>query len=434
MKKIIFVIGVISLLCVCKTHAIRTEKLNLKGGVVVEGHIQSQALGKSVTFSIERTHATVDSKWIADRTIEKVEIKSLKNPWKEWVDEQEDTKKFLSTKENITLSKIRFVSKSAIRSDTSLWPKDSLKMSVLSYLFDEYNHQVYMFEEGAYFSFVDLTPKVVKFNLSDIYSIEYCERDSMSLNGIVDVIELKNNSEASLKGQIIEKVVGKLIKIKTRDGIIHSVLNSNIRCLRKEKLNPDISILKQAQFLDIVNGTRGIIVCQELSSEKPYIQMIDEEESQKQFDMKEVETIKSYENSNYDPMLDIVIKGQEVYFNRHIAKPVVCMKRKENYSIIGDSLVNIPKLALDSIGGEMIVEMLNLTGNARISLLPILGYKFRGKMVYDIPNELFADGYISASSRFVSVNNTLRLVYKVKKGLYALYISDKKKFYFCEVK
>ena len=55
-------------------------------------------------------------------------------------------------------------------------------------------------------------------------------------------------------------------------------------------------------------------------------------------------------------------------------------------------------------------------------------------MIYNIPNELFADGYISASSQSVSVNNTFRSVYKIKKGLYAIYVSDNKKFYFCEVK
>lgn len=434
MRKIIFIIGVVSLLGICKTYAIRTEKVNLKGGVVVEGHIQSQTLGKSVTFSIERTYATVNSAWIADKSTEKVEIKSLKSPWKEWADEQKSKTKLLNGKESIYLSKIKFVDKGSIRSDMSLCSEDSIKMAVLSYLFDDYNHQVLVLEEGAYCSFVDLTPKVAQFNISDIRSIEYKERDSMALNGIVDVIEMKNVSDATYKGQIIEKVPGNLIRIKTDDGIIHSVLNSNIKCLKKEKLNPNVSILNQTKFLDIINGTRGVVVCQDLGSSNPFIQMIDEEGSQRQFDMKDVASISSYENRNYDPMHDIVIKGQEVYVNRHEVHPIVCAKKNGNYAVIEDSLANIPRLKLDSIGGEMIVEMANLTSNARISLLPISGSKVRGKMIYNIPNELFADGYISASSQSVSVNNTFRSVYKIKKGLYAIYVSDNKKFYFCEVK
>ena len=434
MRKIIFIIGVVSLLGVYKTYAIRTEKINLKGGVVVEGHIQSQTLGKSITFSIERTKATVNSAWIADRTIENLDIKALKSPWKEWVEEQKNATKLLNAKESISLSKIRFADISTIRSDTSSWSEDSLKMSVLSYLFDDYNHQVFVLEEGAYYSFVDLTPKVAQFNISDIRSIEYTERDTMALNGIVDVIEMKNVSDATYKGQIIEKVPGKLIRIKTDDGIIHSILNNNIKCLKKEKLNPNVSILKQAQFLDNINGTRGVVVCHSISSSTPFIQMIDEDESQRQFDMKDVTTISSYENKNYDPMFDIVIKGQELFINRLEAHPIGYTKKKEKYTVIGDSLANIPKLKLDSIGGNLIVEMANIIGNARISLLPILGSEVKSKMIYDIPNELFADGYVNASSQSVSVNNTLRLVYKVNKGLYAIYVSDKKKFYFCEVK
>ena len=434
MRKIIYIIGVVSLLGVYKTYAIRTEKINLKGGVVVEGHIQSQTLGKSVTFSVERTYATVNSAWIADRSTEKVEIKSLKSPWEEWINEQKGTTKLLNGKGSIYLSKITFADKGSMRSDPSLCSEDSLKMAVLSYLFDDYNHQVFMFEEGAYCSFVDLTPKVAQFNISDIRSIEYQERDSMALNGIVDVVELKNVSDATYKGQIIEKVPGSLIRIKTDDGIIHSVLNSNIKCLRKEKLNPNVSILNQAQFLDNIDGTRGIVVCQDLNSSNPFIQMIDEEENQRQFDMKDVTSISSYENRNYNPMHDIVIKGQEVYVNRYEVHPIVCVKKNGNYAVIEDSLANIPRLKLDSIGGELIVEMANLTGNARISLLPITGSKVKSKMVYNIPNELFADGYISASSQSVSVNKTLRLVYKIKKGLYAIYVSENKKFYFCEVK
>ena len=434
MRKIIFIIGVVSLLGVCKTFAIRTEKVNLKGGVVVEGHIQSQTLGKSVTFAVERTYATVNSAWIADRSTERVEIKSLKSPWDEWINEQKGTTKLLNGKGSIYLSKIKFADKGSMLSDTSSCSEDSLKRAVLSYLFDDYNHQVFMFEEGAYCSFVDLTPKVAQFNISDIRSIEYKERDSMALNGIVDVIEMKNVSDATYKGQIIEKVPGNLIRIKTDDGIIHSILNSNIKCLRKEKLNPNVSILNQAQFLDNIGGMRGVVICQNLSSSNPYIQMIDEDESQRQFDMKDVNSISSYENRNFDPMHDIVIKGQEVYVNRHEVHPIYCIKKKDKYTVIGDSLADIPKLKLDSIGGNLIVEMANKTGNRRISLLPITRSEVKSKMIYDIPNELFADGYVSANSQSVSVNNTLRLNYKVKKGLYAIYVSDKKKFYFCEVK
>jgi hypothetical protein len=129
-----------------------------------------------------------------------------------------------------------------------------------------------------------------------------------------------------------------------------------------------------------------------------------------------------------------VIKGQEVYFNRHEAMPVAYSKKKDYYNVIEDSLANIPKLNLDSIDGELVVEMANMPGNTRVSLLPVTNFRVKGKKNYYIPNDIFADGYVSDSSQSVSPNNTLRITYKVERGLYALYVSDKEKFYYCEVK
>lgn len=434
MRKVLLIAGVIAVFGVSNTFAFRTEKLNLKGGVIVEGHIQSQVLGKSVTFSVERTYATVRSAWIVDRTIEKIDTNILSNSWKEWVEEQKSPFLIPKDQESIYLSKIEFADRKTMRSNPSAWSKDSLKMTLLSSLFDGNSHQVYLFEEGGYFRFVDLTPKVTKFNMSDIYSIEYKERDKMALNGIVDVVELNTVSGTSYKGQIIEKVLGELTRIKTDDGIIHSILNSEIRCIKKERLNPNTPILNQAQFLDEVNGIRGLIICQNTSSAKPFIQILDENENQKQFDTKEITTIKSIENKCYSPIHDIVIKGQEVYFNRHEAMPVAYSKKKDYYNVIEDSLANIPKLNLDSIDGELVVEMANMPGNTRVSLLPVTNFRVKGKKNYYIPNDIFADGYVSDSSQSVSPNNTLRITYKVERGLYALYVSDKKKFYYCEVK
>ena len=186
--------------------------------------------------------------------------------------------------------------------------------------------------------------------------------------------------------------------------------------------------------MDEVNGSRGLIVCQNTSSDKPYILLQEEDGSLKQFDLMEVRIINSIENKEYDPMHDIVINGKEVFINRHEVLPIACSKKKDKCIVTSDSLVNIPQLKMDSIGGELVVEMANTTGNSRVSLLPVTGSKVKNKIIYSIDNNIFADGYISACSQSVSANNTLRIVYKVEKGLYALYVSEKKNFYFCEVK
>ena len=54
-------------MCSCNVYASCPEKLNFKGGVVVEGHIVSQEIGESVQFSVERVKATIPAKWVAAR-------------------------------------------------------------------------------------------------------------------------------------------------------------------------------------------------------------------------------------------------------------------------------------------------------------------------------------------------------------------------------
>ena len=78
-KYIIFIFAILS------TYAYSQEQLILKNGIVVNGHIMQQTLGKDVTFSIEQTEASVCSNWASVSNLNKYESKDLSSEWKRWL-------------------------------------------------------------------------------------------------------------------------------------------------------------------------------------------------------------------------------------------------------------------------------------------------------------------------------------------------------------
>ena len=396
------------------------EKLHLKGDVIVEGHIISQALGESVTFSVERTYATVKSSWVKERKDETKKVNSLKESWQTWVNEDFDAEL-----DNITLSTIKLADIGYISSDMSLCQNDSIKYQILSSLFKGRNHIVYVFEDGAFIRFVDLSPCEHRFSLSDIISIEYKERQASAINGIVDIVELKSGDE--FKGQITKKILGEQIRMKTNEGKILNILNKDVKCLKKEGLNPALPIFYQAEYLDKIGDTLGLISYQNNNNDIPYIILLDENNSEKRFELKDVKSIFSLKNEKYVLEDDIKIKGDEVYFNRQKVSPASFKNKKGLYILEDKSRDKILQLNTESDNMELTVEMADTEDNRSAYLFPVTMHKssleFRDVIVESI----------SASSVSVSRNNTLRKVYIVEPGIYALYFPKRGMSYFCKI-
>ncbi len=421
----------IALFCYCNIQSTLAEKLNLKCGVVLEGNIVSQIPGKDVTFSVVRTYAMVNSFYIAKCNKEIIKINSLDKTWKEWITEYNKTSKE-QLRDNIVLSKIELMDKEKMVQNSTLWKKDSVKMNVLSSLFGNAIHQVCVLEEGAYLRFVDLSPAECHINISDIHSIEYPEREATAINGILDLIEVK--SKGIYKGQILEKVLGDYIKLKTNEGIILNIFNKDIISQNKEGLNPNVSILEQAPSLDVVNGTRGIIVCQINDSSKPRIKMIDEDNHEKWFDLKDVHSIHSYKNEKYVPLNDVIINNQDVYFNRFVINPVPSPKKKKDlYVLSKEDISMMAELKLNSENSELTVEMSNTASHKSAILFPVYKINDGKDNIFAFSTKDIMDNPIAEESETVSKNGTLCKVYKVKSGYYALYIPNSGKYYFCAI-
>lgn len=427
-KSVLFTISVLSLYAVLHSQANCVEKLNLKGGIVVEGHIVSQTLGESVTFSVERTYATINSTWLVRRTDDVIKTSELKDGWKTWADEQQE----IRDKKEITLSVIKLANIETMSANKSIWQTDSMKAKILHSMFNGDSHKVYIYEEGAYLRFVDPSPNEHLFNLSDIYSIEYKEREATAINGIIDVVEVKSGEVH--KGQILEKVIGNYTRIKTNDGKLVSILNKDIDSQKKEALNPDIPIFKQAEYLDEVNGTIGLIMYQNNNLDNPYILIQEENSHEKRIYLKDVKSIFSRKNIKYEPLNDIEINNNEIYFNRSEALPILCEKNKKGLFVLSnDSIVKMCEIDIEGNNKELVVEMANTESNKTVFLFPITKIKVDKQSVYAFSYEDVLDKSISLSREFISKNNTLRRVYIISKGVYALYVPKSGKFYFCKI-
>ena len=421
MIRILF-LGVLAIFSIVTSYATPIEKLHLKGDLTVEGHIVKQTLGKSVTFSVERTYATIRSSWIKERKDETTKVNSLKNPWQTWAKEKFDTEQV----ENITLSTIKLADLGSINSNRSLSHNDSIKYQLLSSLFNGRNHQVYMLEDGAYIRFVDLSPSEHQFSQSDISSIEYKERDATLINGIVDIVELRSGDV--FKGQIIEKVLGEMIRMKTCEGKILNILNKDVKCLKKEGLNPTLPIFYQAEYIDKIKDNLGLIIYQNNDQDEPYVRMWDENENERKFDLREINSIYSCKNEKFVSQDDIRIKDDKLYFNRQEVSPASFKNRRGSFILEDEDKILQLSTDANSELRELTVEMANTDDNRSAYLFPVT---IKNRSSLEFRDEISES--ISASSVSVSRNNTLRMEYSVRPGIYVLYFPKRGLSYFCEI-
>ena len=429
MKKLFVAIGICALVCLGNIHASRTEKINFKGGVVVEGHITSQKLGESITFSVERTNANINSKWIASRRDAGRTYNELPSVWKDWIKESGKESVYQNSNNKFAMQSIRLYDNAKLKS-FKMNQGDSITAKVLSTIFNGESHVVHILEDGAIIGFLDQSPSTCVFNWSDIRSVEYVERESNALNGIIDVVEAKSGV---YKGQIIEKILDDRIRLKTSEGMIRNILNEDIISLKKERLNPNVSILKQTQYFDEVNGTVGLIVSQQMKQNPPYIIILDEKDCERQINMEKIRTIKSVKNKNYESLTDIIIKGDEAYFNKVEIPSVICKNKKGLFTLGKDSVERIKELHIDSDESHLEVLMANNDLNKTAILLPV-NKEMDGKdVILSFSYEDVLQKAIASKSQDVSINNTLHLEYTVSHGYYVLYIPKAEKFFFCKI-
>lgn len=405
--------------------------LVLKNGIILKGFITKQRVGKDIAFSIEQTEALLGSCWIKLLDSKEYDVKNLPLEWKSWVTENDKKANEGNLTKTLSLSRVELAIKDVSGKDKDVWCTDSAKIKVLSFLFKNYNHLVHFLEDGDMIRFVDLTPNTYTFKLSEIKSIKYKQRDYDVLNGIIDVVEVKTGKV--YKGQIIEKEIGKLVKLKTEDGIIYNISSQEIVSQRKEAWDANSSILEQTKYLDVVNGTRGLIIEQHTLKSDSYILFLDMSNRKRRIELKDVKQIDYVLNPQYTCQTDIIIKNDEVFMNRSKVQPLHCKKDKIRLHLITDSIMNkMQELKIESSPKELVVEMAEKEANKKIFLFPVKMNSQEKEFTYSFEDML--NNYVQVLSQKVTVNKTLRRSFHVIEGTYILYIPKTDKIYLCKVK
>ena len=434
MKRGIFILVTMLFACI-SMQANSFERLFLKNGTMLEGHIKKQTLGESITFRIVRTDITVDSQWISDETEEEVDTNKLDDVWKQWFKESGTPKPANGT---ISLTKLRMADKTTIERYRAKNEADSLKMVFVSRVFDEdKSYRVEVKEKGKNVRFVDVTPREYTFQLSEIRSIMFDERDPRAINGIVDVIETTAGNK--YKGQIIENILGESIRLKTTKGFVQEIQVKDISKISKEKLNKQIPIVKQAPYLDCINDDKGIITLQYFgkSESEDYMVITDINDEEHRISSSDVKEIGRMANEDYEELNDIEIKKGELYVNRVRVYPVSLQKDKKGmYTLDEKKSKDIKDIKLESGHEEIAIEMANTVDSQSLILFPVKE-KVSGKehsytFVTDITT-LF-DKKVSLKSQQVSASNNLRLTYKVRRGTTYVFYKAGEEFFFFKVK
>jgi hypothetical protein len=410
------------------------QKLILNGGIVAEGHIVRQQT-KTITFSVERAFATVESKWVGYRTDRAYSL-NTQDRWRQWIDEQTADAKGLKDCDSITLTTIELTDKSVLKKDKALWTADSAKFSQLRALFDGgVSPQVYVCEDGAIIRFIQVSQCERTFNIADISSIEYSKRDPMALTGIIDVIETK--SGPVYQGQIVSRKPGRMVTIKT-DTKPLSILNSDIACQRKMALSKDLPLTSQAEFIDEVSTTngiiRGIIVTQDNRNSTPYIVIAGANGEQTRVNMKDIKAIDTYKNQQYEELTDITIQADEVLFNRTNATSVPYTEMKEFMVLPAKHMNKVAQVDADGESTKLIVEMKATDDYRGAMLFPIKKHKVGKENLYAFTlNDVLTSSLVN-KNEMTTPHGTLRRTYSVTAGMYVVYVPKTRKAFFCNVK
>lgn len=429
MEKRFQIIILILFACILGIQAKSRETLYLKNGTILQGYIKKQILGESITFHIEQADITVDSRWLAKQTEEEVDTSAIDILWKKWYKANHQQKPSSS----ITMTKIQIADKSTIQRYIKNNKEDSLTMAFITrYYKEEDAVQVRVLEDGSDVRFIDLTQRDFTFNISDIRSIAYSERDPLAINGIIDVIE--TNSGKIYKGTIIESIIGKSYRMKTTNGVIQSISIDDISKIKKERLNTHLSITKQTPALDVIDDIQGIITLQYFGKDQSedYLIITDTNDKGHKFSSKSVYDIKRIDNSSYEPLTDIVINNHETYFNQTIVYPLSLEKNKQGrYILSNEQTKNIKTINVDAVKKELIVTMENKEDDEAYMLFPIKQNKNGRDSKFSFSAEEMIK-FIPYKNKLVSVANNLQLTYKLEKGTYAFYKNNE--FYFFTIK
>lgn len=425
--------------CVAGLQAQNIESVELCDGSLLEGYISEQSPGKSMLFSACRATIVIPSKAVASIVEHNVAYASLSSDWKRWADE------FAKGKKDLVLSDIRLVSELKVTNEEADTLQD--KQKALPEYLSTPPYKVRVLEKGTVIKYLDLTPQVFRLKWSDVKCIYHSRRPGLAMSGLNSVICLKGSGD-EYRGEIVEQLVGKQIRLLKSDGVIEVIDANQMTSIRKEKLNPEQDLFEQTPLLDQVytrtgNMITGIIVEQNLVStkEKPaFFTVQNRDGGTRVVAYSDVEKYGRCVNSDYKLLTDIVLDDTTVMVNRQKALYTSFEQDEEGFLYAKD-LDKVMRFAMDSLEAKrfMIMELKDRVDANDYALMRVVEKRGKLKKNEQVKNGFTYESFAMYSTRSVeqtvSVNGTRKVKYSVgTPGWYVLYLPKQRKGILCHIK
>lgn len=396
------------------------EKIVLKDGSVLEGHIVSQVPGVKIKFFTES--ATIQL-WGDCYTLGEEELKevaSLPEHWKTYIKEHKDIIKTKDGKQYASLNSISYKKEyNAIEGKNTL-------LSELD------NGHISVLERGLYLKFIDANKKEYEIEYTNIDEIIKLQTDKNKKTGTADIIETSNGTYT---GHITSQKIGEYIKIDQEDAKGILVISSmDIKSQAKKALNEEFPIFGQIEYLDKVITTNdsiytGVITKQTVKDNGEssiIIQTTDDQEktiltSEITLIEKVKHNAKAYLKSKSNASKAKETANNEIYVCEKLAD-VKLAKPFGEYYLLLDTIT----LTVAAEDNTIKIECNNNAYNKNLVLVPIdkTELKYEGnKSKYNVIKKAnLKTSAISPNESDDSIPDLLVTKYEVKKGnTYALF-------------
>jgi hypothetical protein len=351
-------------------RAQNVETIELKDGSVLEGYISEQVPGKSIVFMANQSTVVQPASAVYSISYEKKSIDSLPAEWKKWVEEHPQKNNFLELG-NISLREAEapvevlslpteLADSLAEYSDTTIVVEQPhVKSSVIHY---STPHWVKILEKGATIKYLDLSSQVYRLAWGDVKVLHRKPRKELALNGIVDVVKLKDANQ-EFSGEIVGQVLGKQMRLLKDDGIVEVIDVNKIASIRKEPLDKTQKLTSQSPLLDVVytksgESVTGVIAVQEFTSSKDnpsYLIVKNKYDDTRRIIHADVERYGRIVNPDFVAYEDVILNDTTILLNRKPVKLTRFVQENKEFVYAADTaaVVHLRQSDLQSIVLEL---------------------------------------------------------------------------------
>lgn len=231
MKKTITCLAALFAMALSMQAQSQYEEITLKRGTVCRGHITSQNMQTGdIEFEAVVQTATIDSRAVNGRQTETRAVNTLTEEARKWLEANPRYIKGEGDDARVELTNIE----KAVSGTTTGW-------SVI-------------IEDGATIKYIVLDNVTKRINAADVEVIRRFERPEDQATGLCDIIVADGKE---YEGQLLEKRVGKELRILKNDGVVQVIDIKSVKSVGKRALSNDHDILEQTPYIETVYTKSG---------------------------------------------------------------------------------------------------------------------------------------------------------------------------------